>query len=209
MRISLLCIVLLQSCLTLFAQNDPQAKQYLDKVSQKYRAFSSLEADFVLTIDADKHTETQSGKLYTKASQYKFTSTALDRWSDGKSVWTYLKPQKEIQVNTLDAAEITPNRLFNLYTKGYTYTINTEVKRGANQVVVDLIPTSKKDAPYFKVRLYVDKTTNLLNKAILFEKSGTRYTYQLNNQRSNTLKSNALFTFDAAKYAGVEVVDLR
>ena len=111
-------------------------------------------------------------------------------------------------VNAVDKNEISPNQLFTLYTKGYNYSLNTEVKRAANQTVVDLMPTDKK-SNYFKVRLFIDKTTNMIAKATLFEKSGVRYTYELKNIKTNTLKNNNLFAFNAAKYPGVEVIDLR
>lgn len=190
------------------AQSDPEAKKILDKVSQKYKSLASVEGDFVLTITGDKTTDTQNGKVYIKGDKYKFTAQELERISDGKTVWTHLKPQKEVQVNAVDKNEISPNQLFTLYTKGYTYSLNTEVKRTANQMVVDLSPTDKK-SNYFKVRLFIDKTTNMIAKATLFEKSGMRYTYELKNIKTNTLKNNSLFAFNAAKYPGVEVIDLR
>lgn len=190
------------------AKSDPEAKKILDKVSQKYKSFSSVEGDFILSITSDKATETQNGKVYIKGDKYKFAAKELERISDGKTVWTHLKPQKEVQVNAVDKNEISPNQLFTLYTKGYEYLLNTEVKRGANQVVIDLIPTDKNNS-YFKVRLFIDKTTNMITKATLFDKAGMRYTYELKNIKTNTLKDNALFAFNAAKYPDVEVIDLR
>ena len=190
------------------AQTDPEAKKILDKVSQKYKSFSSVEGDFILSITSDKTTETQNGKVYIKGDKYKFSAKELERISDGKTVWTHLKPQKEVQVNAVDKNEISPNQLFTLYTKGYNYILNTEVKRGANQAVIDLSPTDKKST-YFKIRLFIDKTTNMITKATLFEKAGMRYTYELKNIKTNTLKDNALFAFNAAKYPDVEVIDLR
>lgn len=200
------CLVL--STLFLFAQNDPTAKQLLDKVSQKYKTHPSMEADFVLTITGEGINEIQTGKVFIKGDKYKFTSKDLDRICDGKTVWTCLKPQKEVQINVVDKSEITPNQLFTLYTKNYTYVSNTELKRPANQAIIDLMPNDKKNTSYFRVRLYIEKTTNQIVKAMLFEKNGTKYVYELKNVKTNTLK-DATFVFNKVNYPQAEVIDLR
>ena len=50
---------------------------------------------------------------------------------------------------------------------------------------------------------------NSINTTKIFEKNGNRYTYSTSALTPNTNIADAMFVFDAKKYPGVEVVDLR
>ncbi|MCK7553823.1 hypothetical protein MKQ70_01895 [Chitinophaga sedimenti] len=43
----------------------------------------------------------------------------------------------------------------------------------------------------------------------MFEKNGNKVTYEITNFTPNAAVTEGTFTFDAKKYPGVEVVDLR
>ena len=74
--------------------------------------------------------------------------------------------------------------------------------------VIDLTPTDGKRS-FFKVRLNIDKSTKQISNAIIFDKNGNRYTYTIRTFTPNVKVSESMFAFDAKKYPGVEVVDLR
>lgn len=188
-------------------KSDPDAKVYLDKLSAKYKAMKTIKADFKLAISqADqKKPEVQTGKLYVKGTKYKIVAKDLERVSDGKSVWTHFVSQQEVQVTKLDAKELSPAQFFGIYAKDFTYYVSDEK---ANSIEIDLTPIDKK-ASYYKVRLTIDKTTNALLKGILFDKSGLRYAYELQNLQANTSILDSFFVFDAAKYPEAELIDLR
>ena len=71
---------------------------------------------------------------------------------------------------------------------------------------VELTPIDKTKA-FHKVLVYVDKS--VINTTKVFEKTGNRYTYSVNNMTTNGNIADATFNFDAKQYPGVEVVDLR
>ena len=77
---------------------------------------------------------------------------------------------------------------------------------GKKMKEVELTPVDK-TKPFFKVLLYVDKSA--INTTKIFEKNGSRYTYSTSSFKPNVVIADATFVFDAKKYPGVEVIDLR
>ena len=61
----------------------------------------------------------------------------------------------------------------------------------------------------FKVRLTIDKAAKQIASAVIFDKSGNKYTYTIKSFTPNVKVSEGIFSFDTKKYPGVEVVDLR
>ncbi|TDQ08331.1 LolA family protein [Pedobacter metabolipauper] len=194
---------------------DAKAKAILADVSKKYRSYNVVKTDFTFTLDNTqaKIKETQKGTLLVKASanKYKVTMTSQDLFSDGKSQWTYLKEDKEVQITTVDnsSSAINPAKIFTVYEKGYKYLYTGDTKVGAKVYqMIDLTPIDIQQS-VFKVRLTIDKVAKQITNVLIFDKSGNKYTYQINTFTPNVQVSDAVFAFDAKKYPGVEVVDLR
>jgi outer membrane lipoprotein carrier protein len=198
-----------------FAQNskDPKATEILKGVSNKYKSLKSYSASFkVTTLDQkNKATDTQTGSLTVKGAKYRLSIKGQEVISDGKTVWTYLKESNEVQIN--DVAErsdaISPTSIFTIYEKGFSSKFMSESKNGSktNQLI-ELVPDDKKK-PYFKIQITVSKEDKMLSSAKIFDKNGTHLTYSIEKFNANAEAPDQLFTFDSAKYPGVEVVDLR
>lgn len=211
----LLSLLFLLAPNRVFAQketNDPQAKQILDKTAQNYKTLKSVKADFTLRItntDA-KVNETQKGKLYLKGDKYKVETNDFERYCDGLSVWTFFKQEREVQINELDpeAGEISPSQLFNIQAKDYRYTLRNGTIDSKGNTDIDLTPLNK-NITFYKIRLTINTKTNLIKRAVVFEKNGTRYTYDIETFVGNQVFDNIFFTFDKSKHPGVDVVDLR
>jgi len=198
-----------------YAQNDAKAKTILAAVSKKYRSYDVVKTDFTFTLESpqNKAKETQQGTLLVRASanKYKVVMTDQDMISDGKSQWTYLKRDKEVQVSTVDKSgdALNPAQIFTLYEKGFKYLFTDEKKVGAKVYqMIDLSPTDTKKS-YFKIRLGIDKAAKQLATVLIFDKNGNKYTYEVKTFTPNVKVPETTFAFDAKKYPGVEVVDLR
>ncbi|MBK6609749.1 MAG: outer membrane lipoprotein carrier protein LolA [Sphingobacteriales bacterium] len=196
------------------AQGSADAKRLLDKMSEKYRAYKSLKASYTLTIvNKDQGVNTrETGSLIMKGEKYNLESPDFNRICDGKIVWTHFKDQAEVQINRYNAnsGDLSPAQLFTAYKKGYKYAINgTEKgKDGKTYTTIDLT-SDNKDLPFFKIRFLINSTTNVLQKAIIFNKNGQHITYELANIQTNTAVGETTFMFDTNAYPDVEVIDLR
>ncbi len=202
------------ACSTL-AQTDAKAKLILSQVSQKYRTYDVIKADFIFTIDNPeaKMKQSQPGTLYikSKANKYKMALKGQELISNGKVQWTYQKDDNEVQVSDVDnnTASINPAKIFTIYEKGYKYLYIGDAKINGRPVyTIDLSPENTNHS-FFKVRLSVDKLSKTISNAIIFDKNGSKYTYLIKTFVPNVKVPETMFTFDPKKYPGIEVVDLR
>ncbi len=217
--------ILLISFLTFFASNgfsqnnklgvsDPDAKAILDNVSAKFKTYKTVSADFTLSItNANGKVEgTKKGIVYMRGSKYRVNISGQEIYSDGNNIWTYDKSANEVQLTKFDPSSntITPQKMFtNFYDKDFLYKLNGEKKVG-NKVIqeIELTPVDKTKT-FFKVLVEVDKATKNIVSSKVFEKNGDRFIYTVNSMKTNADLPESLFSYDAKKHPGVEVVDLR
>lgn len=210
---SILTVILLSGATLVFAQEDKKAKEILNGVSAKYKSYKSLKADFSYTIEnpQQKLNETQTGSITLMGNRYRLLIAGQEIISDGKTSWTYMKESNEVQVNSIDptAQEINPAEIFTMYEKGFLYKfVDEKTVGGKIEQNIELTPTDKtKD--FFKVKLTVDKASKQIVRSTIFDKNGNRYTYTIKAFSPNPPVTEASFKFDAKKYPGIEVVDLR
>ncbi|RRN76527.1 outer membrane lipoprotein carrier protein LolA, partial [Pseudoxanthomonas sp. SGD-10] len=107
-----------------FAQSDAKAKAILADVSKKFRGYDIVKADFTFEYHNRQSNQKQSynGTLYvqSKTNKYKVIMPQQEVISDGKTQWTYLKDDKEVQVAEVDNSEdaLNPAQIFTMYEKG-------------------------------------------------------------------------------------------
>jgi outer membrane lipoprotein-sorting protein len=214
-KIVLSLLIITAGLYTAQAQTDAKAKAILAEVSKKYRSYDIVKTDFTFTLENQqaKVKETQQGTLIVKANanKYKVLMTNQDLISDGKSQWTYLKNDKEVQVTNVDNSgdAINPAKIFTVYERGFKYQYTGERKAGTKVYqMIDLAPTDAKK-PFYKIRLSIDKAAKQIANVLIFDKNGNKYTYDVKTFASNVKLPESTFAFDSKKYPGVEVVDLR
>jgi outer membrane lipoprotein-sorting protein len=224
-KLLLLPLIIFVTSNLVFAQKDAEAKAILNKVSEKYRQYDMVKTDFALTLDNQQAgvKETQNGTLLSRSKTNKFKVTvyspgtpatqdvAQEVISDGKTQWTYLKKDNEVQVNNVDNSGegLNPAQIFTIYEHGYKYIYNGEVKIGGKTYQeIDLTPEDIKKS-FFKVRLEIDKVKKQIYSALIFDKNGNRYNYVIKNFVPNIQVPDNTFSFDPKMHKGVEVVDLR
>ncbi len=196
------------------AQNDAKAKTILEAVSKKINGLKSLKANFALHLSSanGKANNTKKGTFYMKGPKYRVELSGQEIICDNKTVWTYTKDAKEVQVSSYNPNEqtISPSKLFtNFYDKEYKYTYVGEKKlNGKTVAIIDLVPTNG-GKQFNKVELMVDKTSNTITGGSIWEKNGNNYQYEISNFTPNANIPDASFTFDTKAHPGVEVVDLR
>jgi outer membrane lipoprotein-sorting protein len=215
-KLVICAFVILGSAVNLMAQSEVKAKAILGEVSKKYRSYDVIKTDFSYTLENPqaKIKETQSGILFvkSKSNKYKIILKGQELISDGKNQWTYLKADKEVQLSEVDnnAEGLNPAKIFTIYEKGFKslYTNDTKASNGRMVHNIDLTPTDSKRT-FFKVRLQIDKLNKQIINAVIFDKNGNKYTYSIKTFTPNIKVPESTFAFDAKKYPGVEVVDLR
>ncbi len=195
------------------AQNDAKATEILKGVSAKYKTYKSVQGDFNIVVENGKNNtkDVQAGTLYVKGEKYKVALKNQEITSDNVTIWTYLKDANEVQINTYEPDDntITPSQIFTIYEKNFLYAfIEEKTVNGKVLQYIELTPIDK-TKPFFKIKLAVDKVAKAVQSAIVFDKNGNRYTYEIKNFIANPNLADTFFTFDNKAHPGVEVVDLR
>jgi len=194
------------------AQEDTQAKAILDKLSAKTKAYTSIKADFQLTISSKKDgvNESQLGSIQLKGNKYNLSIKGQEVISDGKTVWTYIKESEEVHINSISDDEndgtFSPNKLFTLYENGFKYKY---VEEKNNIQSINLYPKDASSKSFHRITLFIDKVKNEIKEVKVFGKDGSESTYKIKTFITNTALPDSLFTFDKAKHPKVEIIDLR
>lgn len=196
------------------AKNDPDAKKVLDDVSAKFKTYKTVKAAFTYKVESasGKMLSSKAGTIFMKGTKYKVSIVGQEIFCDGLNVWTYDKAANEVTITQFDgeSTTLTPQKLFtNFYDRDFLYKLNGEKKQGTKSLIeIEMTPTDK-SKPFHKVYVYIDKTAKSLNSTRVLEKSGNRYSYAVTSMTPNSPIADTQFVFDAKKFPGVEIVDLR
>jgi outer membrane lipoprotein-sorting protein len=192
-----------------FAQNDKKATTILDEVSAKTKLYKTIKIEFTYAMDnaKEKIHDKFKGTLLSKGDKYKLTAAGQDVISDGKTVWTYLKEAKEVQINNVgdDDDSFTPTKLLSGYNKDYK---SKFIEEKGNDQIIELYPL-KKGKTFTKVRLTIDKSKKQISKFIIYDRSGSTFSYIVDKFVADQAIADATFSFNKAEHPGVEMNDMR
>jgi outer membrane lipoprotein-sorting protein len=185
----------------------------MERISKRYKAFKSMKADFVYSMEnkQQKSQEKQKGNILVKGNKFRLDIANQLIICDNKTIWTFSREVNEVQINNYSPKEgaIRLDDIFTMYGKGFLYKTIENKKEGAKDITtIELTPKDKKKK-FFKIKVIIDKTNQTLISSQVFEKNGTIHTYTVTNQVPNLKFDDNQFVFDPKKYPGVEIIDLR
>jgi outer membrane lipoprotein-sorting protein len=196
-RIKVIALMLLMAV----ASYGQTAKQVLDKSASALSNKSGITASFTLkggTMN-DKGTISIKGR--------KFTATTPDAiiWFDGKTQWTYIKKNDEVNVSTPNESQLqnlNPYNFIYMYKKGYNYTMT---KKG-NSYEVHLTATDKRLSAQ-EMYITINQKTYIPSQIRVRHPKGWN-TIEVSNVKKAKL-SDSMFRFNSKDFPKAEVIDLR
>jgi outer membrane lipoprotein-sorting protein len=196
-RIGIIMVAALMS-IGSFAQS---AKAVLDKAAGTITAQSGVKANFKMTT-ANGST---SGTIAIKGKKFYATTPQAKVWFDGKTQWTYLKNNDEVNVSNPTEAQlqaINPYNFIHLYKRGYTYTMNT----ASTDYVIHLVANSA-DRKIKELFISVNKKTYQPKQVKMLQ--GKKWTtFDINSIKKENI-ADSQFRFNAKDFPKAEVIDLR
>jgi outer membrane lipoprotein-sorting protein len=207
--------------LSVFAQqkdqkpvHDAKAKEILDKVSVKTKAYKTIKADFVISRE-DKKTgkkETQKGTIWIKGNKYKLDVLGTVTFCDGKTRWAYIKESKEVNITEPDQKTdklMDPSKIFTIYEKGYKYKyINEKFEDGLQLHEIDLYPEDLAQK-LSRVTLQIKKDELTIHSVKYVEKDGMSVTLKVAKFSPDEPITEEDVTFNKASFPGAEIIDMR
>jgi outer membrane lipoprotein carrier protein len=196
------------------AQDDPKSKAVVDKLMSQAKGWTSFEAEFSSRLQntKDKLDVKQEGSMKVKGKKF---NLALDKntvINDGTIMYTYNKDVNDVTLSDPSEMdqELDPSKLFTQYEKGFkSQFVEEKTENGVTVQVVKLFPLEPAKKPFHTVVLTVDKAKNEPRGIQVLYKDGNVVTYTLKKFTPNVALDDALFTFNKARYPGVEVNDMR
>lgn len=204
----ILIVILSIFSLTLFAQKDPAAKKVLDAVSAKVKTFKGVKADFSIKsfTSKGKPNGVKTGNIVIKGQKYLLKQGKTEIICDSKTIWNF-DGAKTITVSPADENNQTlspQNLLSNFYDKDFNYKL---ISSAGNFYEIELTPLDKRKS-FKKVNVFVDKTKNMITKALILDQSNNKLEFSLNNLNTTAPIQDNLFTFNKSNYPkDVEILD--
>ena len=177
------------------------AKSVLDKAAATITAPQGVKANFKMNATSGS----TSGTIAIKGKKFYATTPQATVWFDGKTQWTYMKNNDEVNVSNHTEAQlqaINPYNFINLYKRGYNYTINTAGK----DYVVHLLANSG-ERKIKELFVTVDKK-NYQPKQVKMLQGKKWTTFDITNIKKEKL-ADGQFRFNSKDFPKAEIIDLR
>ena len=191
-------ITMVLFCTTTFAQT---AKSVLDKAAANITVKSGVQANFKMSGSMGN----TSGTIAVKGRKFHATTPQAIIWFDGKTQWTYMKNNDEINVTTPTESQlqaINPYNFINLYKNGYAATLN---KSGKDYIVH--LTASSKDKKIKEMFITINKSNYHPTQVKLLQ--GTKWTvFDITDLKKQNI-ADSQFRFNAKDFPQAEVIDLR
>ena len=197
------------------AESDPQAMDILSKISKRYKEKTAHKIDFSLEIELPAQgKETQKGMLLQQGENFSLDMDGRTIISDGETVWMYMADLNEVQINDADFDDegefTTPSDIFDLHNSGdYVFAVSNQFEEeGVAITQIEGKPLDE-ESDYSKMRLTVINKGLGVKRLKIFSKDGSRFTMNILKHNDGWSPPVGTFSFDASKYEGVHVEDLR
>lgn len=195
-----ICILILTALISTVVTAQT-AKTVLDKAAAHITVKEGVKANFKMQGGIGN----TSGTILIKGKKFHATTPQAIVWFDGKTMWTYMKKNEEVNVSNPTEAQlqaINPYNFINLYKNGYNSTLNNT----GNSYVVHLTTTAK-NRKIKELFITIDKKSYHPTQVKLLQ--GKSWTIFDITDLSKSKVSDSQFRFNAKDFPKAEVIDLR
>jgi outer membrane lipoprotein carrier protein len=196
---------------SLNAQNDPQAIKILDSFSGKASKAPSVSMSFSMITSAltENKSDTVKGSIILSKDKYKLILGDNIVWFNGETNWNYLNEEKEVTITKADKKDHSfqnrPSEIFSMYKSGYKSRL---IEEKSDAYLIDLYPDDIR-SELVRVRLSIYKPGLSLISLEYKRSDGLVITLKISEYNLNQKPDPATFVFQAEKYKGVEINDMR
>lgn len=203
LKLILALIITLATVTDVFAIEN--SSQLLERAAKAISTAPSVSAKYNLTVSDGSKT---SGAITLSGNRFLMVNEAVRVWYDGKTQWSYLPSNQEVNINEPTAAElqqINPILIINSFKTNYT--IHPSESTSTESTII--LKAKKANAEIPMVSITLNKTTALPSKIAINMASGQSATISITSIAIGKKLSDASFRFPKSDYPGVEVIDLR
>ncbi len=199
-RLLFLLTASLLLCVGVYGQNASQARKILDKTASIIGRKGGAVANFSMSGKYGN----SSGTIAIKGNKFNAKTAQAIVWYDGKTQWTYMKKNQEVNISTPNEAQqqsMNPYKFISIYKNGF----KLSMKNVSGGWQIHLYAANQKRTIK---EMYITVGKNYLPKMIKMRQSNGWTTIKVSNFKAKNL-SDATFRFNAKDYPHAEIVDLR
>lgn len=192
--------MLLVLTVSISAQNATQARKILDKTASIIGRKGGAVANFSISGKYGN----SSGTIAIKGNKFNAKTPQAIVWYDGKTQWTYMKKNQEVNVSTPTEAQqqsMNPYKFISIYKNGF----KLGMKKVSEGWQIHLYATNQKRTIK---EMYIVVGKNYLPKTIRMRQSNGWTTIKVTNFKAKNL-ADTMFRFNAKDFPNAEVIDLR
>jgi outer membrane lipoprotein-sorting protein len=194
-----------------FAQNNAQAEKVIADLLTEART-SAIKTTFKLVISDKKDPQPMvtSGVFTLKGNKFTLEMDLMKAWYDGKTQWAYVPENNEVSVTEptmKELSETNPMAILSGFKSKCLIQFSTRVKSAQNYCI-EMIPKVK-TSNITKIDVQINKTNGNLFSIKLTNKNGGSTILTLSNFQKGINVPDNIFVFNAARFKGVTVNDLR
>lgn len=188
---------------------DQKVNNILSTAFGKIKAAGAISFDAtIVNKDPDKkEVSRQKVKVLLSGNKYRITLDEILILCDEKAVYSIDNSTKEVTVNAPSDSDMdifNPAKLLQNRDKNFRSKL---IREENTQFVVDLTP--RKTQNFHKIRLLINKTSYQITKVEVYNYNSSRNECTISQYKTNAKATDADFIYNAAKYKGYEVVDMR
>jgi len=206
MKYFALNILLVLCFVPLRAQDNAGA--ILDKVSSTMQSYSTVQADFSFTLENKEADifDSYEGSLVMEGEKYRLSLMSMLIFCDAKTMWIYNEDFNEANImDPSDSEFFNPKNIFSIYKEDFNLRLLNK-DNGLNEI--ELTPIEENDN-YKLLIIKSDQKNNQIKEVFYEGLDGNNYIVKIKNMMTDIQVDDRFFTFDKAKYPGVEVYDMR
>lgn len=192
--------MLLVLTVSISAQNATQARKILDKTASIIGRKGGAVANFSISGKYGN----SSGTIAIKGNKFNAKTPQAIVWYDGKTQWTYMKKNQEVNVSAPTEAQqqsMNPYKFISIYKNGF----KLGMKNVSEGWQIHLYATNQKRTIK---EMYIVVGKNYLPKTIRMRQSNGWTTIKVTNFKAKNL-ADTMFRFNAKDFPNAEVIDLR
>ena len=192
-------------------QNDQEAVRILNVFADNALKAPSISMKFKLITNnqADNKIDTASGSVILCKDKYKLNLPDNTIWFNGETSWSYLPAEQEVTITKANRKDNSfqsrPSLIFTMYKKDYKCRL---IEEKSDSYIIDLYPEDIK-SDLLRVRLTIGKSVSNLISLEYKRRDGIVATLMVNEYNLKIKPEADTFTFQADKYKGAEINDMR
>ena len=180
-----LFVLSLLATATLSAQTSDKANKIIEDSKKKFDGLKSITAKFSYTLsnpNLEEEIVKKGDVMLQKGNKYRIFLGDEEFRCDGKTVWVIMHADEEITITDFDPEEsMSVEGIYKVYNEKTRSKYEGE-EGGAHRVTL-FMQDEESDA--WKVEMWINKSSKLVDKAKMYGRNGTTYTYVLASVKEN------------------------